>query len=51
VSVCVSENVYCDKTADCIQMPFGVMSEVGQEMGVLDGDGDRYKRGLGQYWW
>jgi len=29
--------VYCGKTADWIQMPFGVLSGVGQGMGVLDG--------------
>jgi len=29
--------VYCGKTADCIRMPFGVVSRVGRGMGVLDG--------------
>jgi len=33
--------VYCGKTADCIRMPFAVVSGVGRRMGVLDGDGDR----------
>jgi len=29
--------VYCDKTADRIRMPFGMVSGVGREMSVLDG--------------
>jgi len=29
--------VYYDKTADCIRMPFGVVSGIGRGMGVLDG--------------
>jgi len=29
--------VYCGKTADCIWMPFGVVSGVGRGMGVLYG--------------
>ena len=29
--------VYCDKTADSIRMPFGIVSRVGRGMGVLDG--------------
>jgi len=33
--------VYFGKTADWIQMLFGVVSGVGQRMGVLDGGGDR----------
>jgi len=37
-SVC---KVYCGKTAEWIRMPFGVVSGVGQGMGVLDGGGDR----------
>jgi len=38
VSVCLSVcRVYCGKTADWIWMPFGVVSSVGQGMGVLDG--------------
>jgi len=38
LSVCQSVwKVYCGKTADWIWMPFGVMSGVGQGMGVLDG--------------
>jgi len=38
--VCLS-TVYCGKTADWIRMLFGVVSGVGQGMGVLDGGGDR----------
>jgi len=30
-------------------MPFGVVSEVGREMGVLDMGGDR-RRGRGSFW-
>jgi len=38
LSVCVSvQKVYFDKMADWIWMPFGVVSGVGQGMGVLDG--------------
>jgi len=37
--------VYCGKTADWIRMPFGMVSGVGREMGVLDSDGDR-RRGM-----
>jgi len=29
--------VHCGKTADSIRMPFGMVSEVGRGMGVLDG--------------
>jgi len=29
--------VYCDKTADCIWVPFEVVRGVGREIGVLDG--------------
>jgi len=32
--------VYCGKTADCVRIPFGVVSGVGQLMGVLDEGGD-----------
>jgi len=40
--VCVSvglsvQTVYSGKTADWIQMPFGMVSGVGQEIGVSDG--------------
>jgi len=35
--------VYCGKTIDWIWIPFGLVSGVGQEMGVLDGGGDRRK--------
>ena len=40
LSVCLSlfvHKLYCDKTADWIQMPFGMVSGVGRGMGVLDG--------------
>jgi len=30
--------VYCLKTAEWIWMPFGVVTDVGRGMGVLDGD-------------
>ena len=37
-SVCLSvRKVYSGKTAEWIQMPFGMVSAVGQRMGVLDG--------------
>ena len=29
--------MHCGKTADCIRIPFGVVSEVGRGTGVLDG--------------
>ena len=46
LSVCMSvRKVYCVKTAERIQMPFGVVSGVGRAMGVLDGGGDR-RRGM-----
>ena len=48
VSVCV-QKVYCGKTADWIQMPFGMVSVVGRGMGVLDGSDDR-QRGRGSFW-
>jgi len=42
LSVCLSvRKVYCGKTADWIRMPFGVVSEFGRGMRVLDGGGDR----------
>jgi len=53
LSVCVNQSVgqsicrsakcivSCVKTADWIRVSFGVMSGVGQRMGVLDGGGDR----------
>jgi len=44
--VCLSAHVNCGKTADCIRMPFGVVSGVGLGMGVLDFGGDR-RRGRG----
>ena len=38
LSVCLSvRRVYCDKTANWIWMPFGVVSWVGRVMSVLDG--------------
>jgi len=50
LSVCRSvQKVYCGKTADWIRLPFGMVSGVGQGMGVLDGGGDRIK-GKGQFW-
>jgi len=45
--VCVRK-VYCGKTADCIRMPFGVVSGVGLGMGVLDRGGD-CRRGRGSF--
>jgi len=45
LSVClVVRNVYCGKTADWIRMPFGMVSGVGEKIGVLDGGGDRRRR-------
>jgi len=38
---CMSAHWYCDKTADWIRMPFGMVSVVGLDMGVLDFGGDR----------
>jgi len=36
--VCLSvRKVYCGKMAEWIQMPFGMVSGIGQGMGVLDG--------------
>jgi len=37
------QKVYCGKTAYWIQMPFGMVSGVGQGMGVLDRGYDRRK--------
>ena len=45
--MCVRK-VYCGKTAEWIQMPFGVVSGVGRGMGVLDEGGDR-RRGKGSF--
>jgi len=37
LSACLSVlKVYCGKTAEWIQMPFGMVSGVGRGMGVLD---------------
>ena len=33
-------NVYCEKTADSFEMPFGVVGLVGLRNHVLDGDSD-----------
>jgi len=41
--ICQSSHVNCGKMADLIQMPFGVVSGVGLDMGVLDFGGDRRK--------
>jgi len=41
---CLSTHRYCGKTADCIRMPFGVVSGVGLGMDVLDFGGDRRRR-------
>ena len=40
--------VYCDKTADWIWMPVGMVSGDGRGMDVLDGDEDRQREG--QFW-
>jgi len=37
--------VYCDKTANWIRTPFGMVSEIGQGIGVLNGGGDRQREG------
>ena len=42
------QRVYCGKTADWIQMLFGVVSGIGQGMGLLDGGSDR-QRGRGSF--
>ena len=44
--ICLSAHVNCGKTADWIRMPFGVVSGVQLDMGVLDFGGDR-QRGRG----
>jgi len=47
-------SLYCSKTADQIRMPFGMVSGVGQEIGVLDrvviveGEGTVLKVSLGR---
>ena len=49
LSICLSvQKVYCSKTADWIQMSFGVVSEVSRGMGVLDGV--VIIKGKGQFW-
>jgi len=49
VSVCVSVwEVYYGKTADWIQMPFGVVNGVGQETSVLNGV--HMLQGEGEFW-
>jgi len=49
LSVCLSvRKVYCDKMADWIRLPFGIMlSGVGRWLGVLDGGG--IVKGEGQF--
>jgi len=48
--MCVSvRKVYCCRTAEWIWMLFGMVSAVGQGMGVLDGGGD-CRRGRGSFW-
>jgi len=37
--------MYCGKTADWIRMPFGMVSGVGEGMGVLDAGGYRRRGG------
>jgi len=39
------QKVYCSKTADSIQMPFGLVRGVGREMDVLDEIGDCGREG------
>ena len=53
LSVCVSvslsvQKVYCGKVAEWIQMLFGMVSGVGQGMGVLVGD-SYCQRGRGSF--
>jgi len=45
---CLSTHRYCGKTANGIRMPFGVVSGVVLDMGVLDFGGDR-RRGGGSW--
>jgi len=50
-SVCIGpyfQKVHCGKTADWIQMPFGMVSGVSRLMVVLDGGSDR-RRGRGSF--
>jgi len=53
VSLCVCLSVckvYCGKTADWIQMPFGVVSGVGRGMPIRWGGGRRRERAvLGEF--
>ena len=45
-SVCLSvRKVYCGKAVELIRMPFGIMSGVGREMGVIDGGHDCRREG------
>ena len=49
MSVCPSvRKVYRGKTAEWIRMPFGMVSDVGRGMGVLDGV--VIVEGKGQFW-
>jgi len=41
--------LYCDKTADCIRMPFGVVSGIDRGIGVLDEV--EIVECEGQFWW
>jgi len=43
--MCPSAHVSSDNTADWIRMPFGVVSEIGLSMGVLNFGGDRRRKG------
>jgi len=46
LSVCLAiHKVYCGKTADWIRMPFGVVSGVDREIGVLNGGCDSRREG------
>jgi len=50
-SVCIistSRKVYCGKMAEWIQISFGMASEVGRGIGVLDGGGYR-RRGMSSF--
>jgi len=49
VCVCVRK-VYCDKTADWIRIPFGMVSGVSRGMGLLDGGGELVIVEEGQFW-
>jgi len=43
--LCVSfRKVYCGKMADWIRMPFGMLSGIGQGMGILDAGDDHQSK-------